>query len=168
MLTLSTDDEQDRLPSELNLFVTSAGFLDHKRITQLLPAKCIFGGCSGTAARLPELVTHIMTPWDISCWPDAPTAGPFSRKDKSPCTATLSDRAVCPFATSNGLCTNLDWPAFQRVVKDYVARISATEQVMSTQRRLQKRTDRFERTQLLALRKLIDRVVAIDFLLHNL
>lgn len=165
--TQASDEEQDDLPPELKLFVTSTGYLDHGRITQPLHAECIVAGCAGTAARLLELVTHMMTPWDIVCWPGAPTGTPFGRKDKLPCTATLLDRAVCPFATSNGSCAILDWAAFREVVRDYVVRIAAGEQVMSLYRKVKKRTDRFERTQLLSLRKFIDRIVAINFVLHN-
>ncbi|KAI7547944.1 hypothetical protein KC331_g4708 [Hortaea werneckii] len=101
-----TRKEQDRLPPELASFVRSDGYLDHGRITQPVRANCIFARCSGAASWLPGLVTHMMATYDVARWPDAPVS--VNRQSKSLCTAELSDRAVCPFAASNGMCTNRD------------------------------------------------------------
>lgn len=110
--TMPTDEEgvkeQDRLPSELHRFVISNGYLDYKRVLQPSLVECVFAGCLGTVSRLPELATHIIASYYLARWPNAPTTRPVKAKDKSLCTAALLDRAVCPFAASNRLCTNLD------------------------------------------------------------
>ena len=101
-----TMEEQDRLSPKLATFVKGNGRLDHKRITQLVQAECIFARCSGTVSRLQELATHILASHNLAHWPNAPVL--VNRKGKSLCTAELTDRAVCPFAASNSMCTNLD------------------------------------------------------------
>ena len=99
---------------------------------------------------------------------------PINRQSKSPCTAELSDRAVCPFAASNGMCKNLDWAAFQVVVKDCTAKIAAGEMVITVSAkgkrvcRNKKPSAQTLSKQLYFLRRIIGRVVAIDFVLHNL
>lgn len=167
-------NEGSTLPPELARFVANDGYLDHGRITQPVEARCIFAGCSGTASRLLELVHHMMTPAHILLWPNAPTAYRLNGHSKSPCTAKLPDIAVCPFAASNGQCTNLDWAAFRVVVEQCVARISAGEKLFTDGPKAKEaaRNRKIKGHELTVqwnkLRLCIDRVVAMDFILHNL